>query len=41
VIMDDRTHMIEALHERVLALLGEGQSEPDDGRLPLVHEIPR
>jgi ATP-dependent Lhr-like helicase len=38
VIMDDRTSMVEALHERVLELLGE--KERDDGMLRLVHDVP-
>jgi len=40
VVMDDRTQMVEALHERVLALLGESETPNDDGRLQLVHEMP-
>jgi ATP-dependent Lhr-like helicase len=38
VVMDDRASMLEGLHERVLALLGE--RPPEDGTLPLIHDVP-
>jgi Lhr-like helicase len=37
VVIDDRAAMVEALHERVLALLGEG---PDDADSPLAPPAP-
>ncbi|HEY0799135.1 MAG TPA: hypothetical protein VGD50_08290, partial [Candidatus Baltobacteraceae bacterium] len=33
VVMDDRASMVEALHERVLAVLGETENETEDPRL--------
>ncbi len=38
VVMDDRASMVEALHERVLALTGESEAPPREGELPLVVE---
>jgi ATP-dependent Lhr-like helicase len=38
VVMDDRASMLEALHEKVLTLLGEREGE--EGALPLIQEIP-
>ncbi len=38
VVMDDRVSMVEALHDRVLALLGE--KPRDDGLLPLLRNRP-
>ncbi len=36
VVIDDRAGMVEALHERVLALLGETNESLPDGELPLL-----
>jgi ATP-dependent Lhr-like helicase len=38
VVMDDRAAMVEALHERVLALTGGDDSAPREGELPLFVE---
>jgi ATP-dependent Lhr-like helicase len=38
VVMDDRATMVEALHERILALTGEAPEAPREGELRLVLE---
>jgi ATP-dependent Lhr-like helicase len=42
VVIDDRTSMVEALHERVLSIVGEPDAEPPPATdaVPLVPELP-
>ena len=42
VVLDDRTTMVEALHERVLGVLGEGPVTPDTRETaPLLFDVPK